>query len=102
MNEQHILTARDVAKLLGPGWNTRKAKRWLQATGAGVRRGSRWITTPQKLVGHWPEAFERIAVGDLDCAEPEQGCESCDELRSQVRDLERAVAQMADRLARYT
>jgi hypothetical protein len=42
-----VLLAADVARILG--WETRRARRWLIASGAGVKRAGRWCTN------FWPE-----------------------------------------------
>jgi hypothetical protein len=54
------MTAADVAKILG--WETRRARRWLQSTGAGVRRGGRWVTTRGRLLDHFPELLDALEV----------------------------------------
>lgn len=50
-------------------WTTRRARDWLKATKAGIRRGGRWITTRERLREHFPELWDLIvvrAVGDED------------------------------------
>ena len=55
-----ILFAADIAKLLD--WPTWKAKRWMQRTGCGTKRGKLWITTPTMLREHFPEAARELDV----------------------------------------
>lgn len=50
----------DVADALG--WDTQRARRWLQKTDAGTKRGGRVITTPDRLAAHFPEAFHEVAL----------------------------------------
>lgn len=62
-----ILTTSDVAGVLG--WDTQRARRWLQRTEAGTKRGGRVITTRDRLASHFPEAFHEVALDfedDLD------------------------------------
>ncbi len=49
-----IITPKLLAQRLG--WSQVRTKRWLQRTGAGRKRGSRWITTYEYLLAYWPEA----------------------------------------------
>jgi hypothetical protein len=57
-----LIMAHDVARLMD--WPTWKARRWLKATGAGEKRGSRYVTTLAKLLAHFPEvAREVLTVG---------------------------------------
>ncbi len=56
----------DVAKIMaeaepGGGWNTRKARYWLNREGAVAKRGGRWYTTQSRLRACFPEAFEGLA-----------------------------------------
>lgn len=51
-----------LADALGEGWDRRRAQRWLVRTGAGCRRGGRWITTPALLQKHFPEALEALTA----------------------------------------
>lgn len=62
-----ILTSAQVGRALG--WETRRARRWLLNTGAGEKRAGRVITTPGKLVEHFPEAWGGIAGGMFDSRE---------------------------------
>lgn len=57
MTPVYIEAAR-VARLLG--WDTRRARRWLVRSGAGVKRAGRWVTTPQLLGQAFPEVLERM------------------------------------------
>jgi hypothetical protein len=43
-------------------WTTTRARRWLQSTKAGVKRGSRWLTTRERLREHFPELWDAIVV----------------------------------------
>lgn len=65
-NAQPVLTTDQVGRALG--WSTRRARRWLLNTGAGEKRAGRVITTPGKLVAHFPEAWGEISgrMRDLD------------------------------------
>jgi hypothetical protein len=58
-----ILFAADIAKLLG--WPTWRAKRWMKSTGCGRKRGKLWITTPELLRAHFPEAAAELDVASL-------------------------------------
>jgi len=54
-----------VAKMLNTDedpWDAQKVKRWFKSTGAGEKRGGRWVTTPAKLAAHWPEVYQRVLV----------------------------------------
>ena len=55
-----ILFAADLAKILG--WNTRRANRWMQSTGSGSKRGSRWITSAEILRKYFPEAYREVVL----------------------------------------
>lgn len=59
-----ILTVGDVARKLG--WDAQRARRWLQRSGAGVKRNGRIITTPTLLANHFPELLNEIQfdIGD--------------------------------------
>lgn len=56
-----IITTDQVGRALG--WSTKRARRWLLTTGAGERRAGRVITTPTKLVEHFPEAWHELSLG---------------------------------------
>ena len=45
-------------------WSTLRARRWLRRTGALVKRGKRYYTTPELLRDHWPEVFVRVCDGE--------------------------------------
>jgi hypothetical protein len=47
------------------GWPAWKAKRWLQCSGAAVKRGRYWYTTDRLLKLHFPEAFHEAALDDV-------------------------------------
>lgn len=49
------------------GWPTRRARRWLMRSGAGVKRAGRWQTTPTLLGREFPEVVERLIDIDADC-----------------------------------
>ncbi len=53
-----ILCAADIAKIFG--WQTQRARRWLKATGAGAKRGNRYVTTLAVLLAHFPEAAAAV------------------------------------------
>jgi len=59
-----ILTTAEVAEALD--WDTRKTRRWLQKSGAVVKRNGRYVTTPQLLANNFPELWNEIAfdLGD--------------------------------------
>lgn len=60
-----LLYARDIAALLG--WQTQRARRWLRVTGAGVKRGGRFVTTLPMLLAHFPEVAAAVMeAGDDD------------------------------------
>jgi hypothetical protein len=59
---KRLLSSAEVAKLLG--WRTKRARKWLQREGLGVKIGSRWFTTPTKLREAFPEVYEEL-VPDL-------------------------------------
>ncbi|MFM2416371.1 MAG: hypothetical protein RL385_1094 [Pseudomonadota bacterium] len=64
-----IITTDKVAAALG--WSTKRARRWLLTTGAGEKRAGRVITTPTKLVEHFPEVWGAIASGVSDTDDEE-------------------------------
>lgn len=53
-----ILMSADIASMLG--WSTLRARRWLISSGAGEKRGGRFITTAAKLAQHFPEVFDTM------------------------------------------
>lgn len=53
-----LIDAATIAKILG--WQTQRARRWLIKTGAGEKRAGRVVTTAQKLIAHFPEAFQEV------------------------------------------
>jgi hypothetical protein len=53
-----FFTAADVARALG--WPTRRARRWLQSTRAGVKRGGRWVTSRGLLLTYFPELLDAL------------------------------------------
>lgn len=59
-----VLTTQEVADALD--WDTRRTRRFLQRTGACVKRGGRYVTTPQLLADNFPEVWQQIAcdLGD--------------------------------------
>ena len=61
---QVIMTTGDVARVLH--WDTQRARRWLQRSGAGVKRNGRIVTTPGLLANHFPELFNELMfdIGD--------------------------------------
>ena len=61
--DQKVIFAADLAKILG--WPTRRANRWMQSMGFGVKWGNRWITTPEMLRAHFPELWQ-IVMLELD------------------------------------
>lgn len=48
-----MMEAREVAALLD--WPIWKARRWLKASGAGVKPGGRYYTTLARLLEHFPD-----------------------------------------------
>jgi hypothetical protein len=108
-----IITSRKLAEVLdNPSssdprdrWSPQRAARWLQSTGAGVKRGGKWITTPERLIEHFPEAFAELSLAsasrDLDGSEEHDGAESCEKcasLAEMVSELENQVIDLANRL----
>lgn len=65
MAPDHPLTVHDVARLLG--WpSARRANRWLQSEGIGVRSDTgRWYTTPRILVDRYPDLVILITQDDF-------------------------------------
>jgi hypothetical protein len=57
-----ILTTAQIAKRLGPDWDSQRARRWLTRTGAGTKVGGRVITTPRRLAQHFPELWDELVL----------------------------------------
>lgn len=58
-----LIGAADIATALSTSddtWTTRRAQRWLENSGAGVKRCGRWITTLARLRDHFPEAYDAV------------------------------------------
>jgi hypothetical protein len=96
MSLPQLLTAADVASLMrnrdGTPWPTWKARRWLRKTGAAELRGGRWVTTLERLIARFPEAFEALVTRDV--PEPEETtCPHCAELEQQLEDLARRLVK---------
>jgi len=41
-------------------WDARRVKRWLRRSGAGLKRGGRWVTTRDLLREHMPELWAEL------------------------------------------
>jgi len=55
-----IFTTQDLAERLE--WSTQRTRRWLQRSGAGVKRNGRVVTTPQLLARNFPELWDEIVI----------------------------------------
>ena len=55
------ITCTEVAKILE--WDTARTRRWLIGSGVAVKRGSRWVTTPELLRRGFPELWEEFMSG---------------------------------------
>lgn len=53
-----FLSVADIAKVLG--WRTARARRWLLRSGAAVRIGGLWYTTPERLRSEFPELLDAV------------------------------------------
>lgn len=65
MDPDRQMTVHDVARLLG--WScAKRANRWLQAEGVGVRSETgRWFTTPRILVDRYPDLVILLTQDDF-------------------------------------
>lgn len=53
-----FLSVADIAKVLG--WRTERARRWLLRSGAAIRIGGFWYTTPERLRSEFPELLDAV------------------------------------------
>ncbi len=54
-----IITTDEIAEALK--WSTQRTRRWLIKSGAGVKIGDRWVTTPALLREHFRPAWDAYA-----------------------------------------
>ena len=57
-----IIHTATLAKALGPEYDTQRARRLLQRTGAGVKVGGRVVTTPRLVADHMPELWNELML----------------------------------------
>lgn len=53
-----FLSVADIARVLG--WRTERARRWLLRSGAAIRIGGLWYTTPERLRSEFPELLDAV------------------------------------------
>lgn len=53
-----LLYASDIARVMG--WQTQRARKLLKRTGAGQKRGNRYVTTVAALLANFPEIAQAI------------------------------------------
>lgn len=72
MPKKKIYTAADIARAMSTvddPWDAQRARRWLKATGAGVKRGQgrgHWITTRERLREAFPELWAQIVAAQVE------------------------------------
>jgi hypothetical protein len=60
MSRPVYISALQVARILG--WNKQKALRWMKRCEVAVKRGGRWVTTPDLLRTEFPEVWNELLL----------------------------------------
>lgn len=57
-----IIHTNQLAKLLGDEYDTQRARRLIQRTGAAVKYGGRIVTTPRLVADNMPELWNELML----------------------------------------